>query len=223
MGGMAPLTVEIWSDVVCPWCYIGKRRLESALAAFEHRDEVERTWRSFELDPSAPRVREHSSAEHLAAKYGMTLEQAHASNAQMTELAAGEGLEYHLDRARGGNSFDAHRLIHLGADHGLQDAVKEQLMRGYFTEGEPVGDHDALVRLAAAAGLDPEQARAVLAGDAYADAVRADEELAARIGIRGVPYFVLNRRFGVSGAQPAELLLGALERAWTDGPRTAAA
>jgi len=206
-----PLTVEIWSDVVCPWCYVGKRRFEAALAGFEHRDEVELTWRSFQLDPHAPRERDGSSAEHLASKYGMSVEQAERSNAQMTELAASEGLEYHLDRTRGGNSFDAHRLIHLAADHGRQDEMKERLMRAYFTEGEPVGDLDTLARLAGEVGVDAEP---VLAGDGYADAVLADVELAARIGIRGVPYFVLDRRFGVSGAQPAELLLQALEKAW---------
>jgi predicted DsbA family dithiol-disulfide isomerase len=211
MGGVPALTVEIWSDVVCPWCYVGKRRFEKALATFEHRDEVELTWRSFQLDPHAPREREGSSAEHLAGKYGMSVEQAEETNAQMTALAASEGLEYHLDRTRGGNSFDAHRLIHAAAGHGLQDAMKERLMRAYFTEGEPVGDLDTLARLAAEVGVDPAPLRD---GDAYADAVRADEELAARIGIRGVPFFVLDRRYGVSGAQPSELLLQALEKAW---------
>jgi predicted DsbA family dithiol-disulfide isomerase len=211
---MAPLTVEIWSDVVCPWCYVGKRRFEHALEQFAHRDDVELTWRSFQLDPSAPPERAHSGAEHLAAKYGMSVEQAQETNAQMTELAAGEGLEYHLDRTRGGNSFDAHRLIHLAAAHGLQDAMKERLMRAYFTEGEPVGDRDTLLRLAAEVGLDAGEARTALAGEAYADTVHADEELAARIGIRGVPFFVLDRRYGVSGAQPAELLLQALDQAW---------
>jgi predicted DsbA family dithiol-disulfide isomerase len=213
MGGVPALTVEIWSDVVCPWCYVGKRRFEKALATFEHRDEVELTWRSFQLDPHAPREREGSSAEHLAGKYGMSVEQAEETNAQMTALAASEGLEYHLDRTRGGNTFDAHRLIHLGAARGIQDAVKEHLMRGYFTEGAAVGDHETLVRLGADAGLDPEEARATLESDAFADDVRVDEELARRMGIRGVPYFVLNRRFGVSGAQPAEILAQAFERA----------
>ncbi len=143
----------------------------------------------------------------------MSVEDARALNAQMTELAAGEGLEYHLDRTRGGNTFDAHRLIHHGAVRGIQDAVKERLMRGYFTEGEAVGDRETLVRLGADAGLDPEEARATLESDAFADDVRVDEELARRMGIRGVPYFVLNRRFGVSGAQPAEILVQAFERA----------
>ena len=210
---MAPLALEIWSDVVCPWCYVGKRRLEAALAMLPDRDDVEVRWRSFQLDPEAPPVRDVPADEHLAAKYGMSVEDARALNEQMTELAAGEGLEYHLDRTRGGNTFDAHRLIQLGAARGVQDAVKERLMRGYFTEGEVVSDHETLVRLGADAGLDPDEARAVLESGAYADDVRGDEELARRMGIRGVPYFVLNRRFGVSGAQPAELLLQAFERA----------
>jgi predicted DsbA family dithiol-disulfide isomerase len=195
---------------VCPWCYVGKRRFEKALAAFDHRDEVEVIWRSFELDPNAPPEREHSGAEHLAAKYGMSVEQAERSNAQMTELAASEGLEYHLDRTRGGNSFDAHRLIHLAKDHGQQDRMMERLMRAYFTEGEPIGDAETLVRIALEMGVDPRG----LANGAYGDAVREDEQLARRIGIQGVPFFVLGRRYGVSGAQPAELLLQALEKSW---------
>ncbi|HET9738643.1 MAG TPA: DsbA family oxidoreductase [Solirubrobacteraceae bacterium] len=210
---MAPLALEIWSDVVCPWCYVGKRRLEAALAMLPDRDDVEVRWRSFQLDPEAPPARDVPADEHLAAKYGMSVEDARALNEQMTELAAGEGLEYHLDRTRGGNTFDAHRLIQLGAARGVQDAVKERLMRGYFTEGEAVSDHETLVRLGADAGLDPDEARAVLESGAYADDVRADEDLARRMGIRGVPYFVLDRRFGVSGAQPAELLVQAFERA----------
>jgi len=204
------MTVEIWSDVVCPWCYVGKRRFEHALEQFPHRDQVELTWRSFELDPTAPPERTGSSAEHLASKYGMSVEDAERKNAQMTELAASEGLEYHLDRTRGGNSFDAHRLIHLANDHGLQEEMLERLMRAYFTEGAAIGDAETLVRLATEVGVDPR----ALIGEAYADAVHADEELAARIGIRGVPFFVLDRRYGVSGAQPSELLLQALEKAW---------
>jgi predicted DsbA family dithiol-disulfide isomerase len=207
---MAPLTVEVWSDIVCPWCYLGKRRLEAAIAQFDQPVEV--VWRSFELDPSAPAEREQPPAEHLAAKYGMSVEQAQASQQQLTDLAAADGLEYHLDRTRGGNSFDAHRMLHLAAAHGLQGAAKERLMRAYFTESLPIGDHDTLVRLMAEVGIDEDEARAVLQGDAYADAVRADEALAYRIGIQGVPFFVLNRRFGVSGAQPADVLLQALTR-----------
>jgi predicted DsbA family dithiol-disulfide isomerase len=205
---MAPLKVEIWSDVVCPWCYIGKRRFEAAVEQFD--GEVEVTWRSFELDPGAPAVREHTATEHLAAKYGMSHEQAEASHAQMTALAAQEGLEYHFERARGGNSFDAHRLIHLATANGLQDEAMERVMRAYFTEGVAIGDRAALVELATEIGLD---AKETLDSDAYADAVREDEHLAQRIGIQGVPFFVLDRRYGVSGAQPAEILVQALEKA----------
>jgi predicted DsbA family dithiol-disulfide isomerase len=211
---MAALSVEIWSDVVCPWCYIGKRRFENALAQFEHRDEVEVRYRSFELDPSAPTQIDGPPAERLASKYGISVEEAASSQAQLTAMAAAEGLEYHLDRTRGGNTFDAHRLLQLAADRGVQPDVKERLMRGYFTESEPVGDHETLVKLAAEAGLDADEARAALQSDAYAEAVREDEMLAQRIGIQGVPFFVLGRRFGVSGAQPAELMLEALQRSW---------
>jgi predicted DsbA family dithiol-disulfide isomerase len=208
---MAPLTVEIWSDVVCPWCYIGKRRFEAAVADFPH--DVQVVWRSFELDPGAPAVRDHAAAEHLASKYGMSVEQAQSSHAQMTELAAREGLEYHFETARGGNSFDAHRLIHLAAAHGKQAEAQERVMRAYFTEGVAIGDREQLVALAADLGLDPDEARSVLESDAYADAVREDEHLAQRIGIHGVPFFVLGRRYGVSGAQPADVLVQALEKA----------
>jgi predicted DsbA family dithiol-disulfide isomerase len=193
---MPPLSIEVWSDVVCPWCYVGKRRIEKALAQFDHRDEVELRWRSFELDPTALPERPPRESK---------------SNDQMTALAASEGLEYHLGRTRGGNSFAAHRLIQRGLEDDLQDAMKERLMRAYFTEGEPIGDRDTLVRLAADVGVDGD---AALTDEQYADAVRGDEELAARIGIRGVPYFVLGRRYGVSGAQPPELLLQALDKAW---------
>ena len=209
---MAPLTVEIWSDVVCPWCYIGKRRFEAAVAEFEH--EVDVVWRSFELDPDAPATREHSAAEHLAAKYGMSLEQAQASHAQMTALAAQEGLEYHFDKARGGNSFNAHRLIHLAAAHGKQAEAQERVMRAYFTEGVAIGDREELVALSVDLGLDPDEARSALESDAYADAVREDERLAQRIGINGVPFFVLDRTYGVSGAQPVEMFLSALRTAY---------
>jgi predicted DsbA family dithiol-disulfide isomerase len=203
------MLVEIWSDVVCPWCYIGKRRFEAAVAQFD--GDVEVVWRSFELDPGAPATREHSAAEHLASKYGMSVEQAEASHSQMTELAAQEGLEYHFERARGGNSFDAHRLIHLAAAQGKQGEAQERVMRAYFTEGVAIGDREQLIALGDELGL--EDARAALESDQYADAVRADEVLAQRIGIQGVPFFVLDRRYGVSGAQPAELLLQALEKA----------
>ena len=210
------LTVEIWSDVVCPWCYIGKRRFETALAQFPHRDRVKVVWRSFQLDPSAPRRVEGSVADHLARKYGRTLEQAEEMNRRVTELAAAEGLSYRLDRAQLGNTFDAHRLIHLAAARGLGDAAHERLMKAYFSEGVAIGDPESLVAVIAEIGIDPEEARAVLAGDAYAAEVEADLRRAAAFGVTGVPFFALDEKYGISGGQPAELFFGALEQAWAD-------
>jgi predicted DsbA family dithiol-disulfide isomerase len=208
--------VEIWSDVVCPWCYIGKRRFERALAAFEHRDEVEVEWRSFELDPQAARDTGEDPVERLARKYGMTREDALAAHARVTGLAAQEGLAYRLDVARPANTFDAHRLLHLAAEQGVQAAAEERLFAAYFTEGRSLGDPETLVALAAEVGLDEAAAREVLQGDAYADAVAGDEREASELGISGVPFFVIDRRYGISGAQPAELIGQALERAWDD-------
>ena len=211
-----PLTVEIWSDVVCPWCYIGKRRFEAAMASFEHADEVTVLWRSFELDQEAPKEPEGTAAERLAAKYGMSVERARTLHAEMTERAAGEGLEFRFDLARGGNTFDAHRLIHLAATYGHQAAAQERLMRAYFTEGEPIADKDTLIRLLAEVGVDAEEARDVLETERFASDVREDEMLAAQLGIQGVPFFVLDRRLGVSGAQPPEVLVQALQRGWDE-------
>jgi predicted DsbA family dithiol-disulfide isomerase len=206
--------VEIWSDIACPWCYVGKRRFEAALAAFEHRDEVRVTWRSFELDPGAPPAREAELAEHLADKYGSSVEQAHAMHGQMTEMAAAEGLDFRFDLARAGNTFDAHRLVHLAAAHGRQDAMKERLMRAYLTDGELMSDHAALERLAVEVGLDAEEVRDTLAGDRFAAEVRDDERTAAALGINAVPCFVIDRRFGAPGAQPPEVLATFLQRGW---------
>jgi predicted DsbA family dithiol-disulfide isomerase len=210
------MRIEVWSDVVCPWCYVGKRRLESALARFPSRDEVEVVWRSFELDPDAPRRRHGSAAEHLAQKYGMSEAQVAASWARLTELAAADGLEYHLDRTQGGSSFDAHRLIHLGAEHGRQDEVKERFLRAYFTEGEAIGEPSVLRRLAIEAGLPADDTDDVLATDRFAAEVRADEDRARLLGINGVPFFAIDERYGVSGAQSADLLLEAITSAWTE-------
>ncbi len=208
--------VEIWSDVVCPWCAIGRARFMKALAAFEHRDDVEVLWRSFELDPQAPREPAGDLADHLAAKYGFTREQALAKNQQVSDLAAAEGLEFRMEQAQRGNTFDAHRVLHLAADRGVQDAVKERLFRGYFTDGARIADPETLVRLGAEAGLDADEVRTVLAGDAYAADVRADQAQARTYGISGVPFFVLDRKYGLSGAQPVELLVSALEQAWNE-------
>jgi len=208
--------VEIWSDIACPWCYVGKRRFEAALAAFEHRDDVTVTWRSFELDPSAPADRGVDAATHLADKYGTSREQAVAMNEKMTSTAAGEGLDFHFERVRGGNMFDAHRLVHLAKAHGLQDAMKERLMRAYLTEGELMSDHAVLQRLAAEVGLPEDEVRDLLATDRFADAVRDDERTASALGIHAVPFFVVDRRIGASGAQPPEVLGELLPRAWAD-------
>lgn len=210
------MEVEIWADIVCPWCYVGKRRFEAALAGFEHRDEVNVTWRSFELDPAAPREREVDGATHLASKYGVPRERAVEMQRDMAEMARGEGLALRFDIARGGNTFDAHRLVHLGAAHGIQGDVLERLMRGYFTEGEPVGDPEALARLAADAGLPEDEARELLAGDRFANEVREDELTAQGFGITAVPFFVVDRKLGASGAHPPDALRGLLERGWRE-------
>ncbi len=212
------MKIEIWSDVVCPWCYIGKRRLEAALSTFAHRDEVEVAWRAFELDPSAPAERPGPYVDRLARKYGVPVAEAQAMIDQMTAAAADEGLVFRFDIARPGSTFDAHRLLHLALGRGRQDALKERLLAATFSEGQPIGDRSALVQLAGEVGLDPEEARAVLDSDAFADEVRADEAIAADLGVSGVPFFVIDRTYAVSGAQPADVLLRVLERAWTRGP-----
>jgi predicted DsbA family dithiol-disulfide isomerase len=211
--------VEIWSDVVCPWCYVGKRNFEAALAQFDHPDDVEVVWRAFELDPSAPAEREGDYAAHLARKYGLSLPQAQKMIETMTETGAAAGIVLDFNRARPGNTFDAHRLIHLAGERGVQDAVKERLLRATFTDGEPIGDREALFRLAVEAGLPKEEAAAVLGGDAYAREVRAEERLALDLGISAVPYFVIDRTFGVPGAQPPDVILRALRRAWEKAAR----
>ena len=208
------MDIEIWSDIACPWCYVGKRRFEAALAEFEHRDDVTVTWRSFELDPEAPAEREGDRAEHLASKYGMTLEQARQAERQMTETAAGDGLDFRFDIARAGNTFDGHRLVHLAKAHGLQDAMKERLLRAYFTEGRLVSDHASLAALAEEVGLPADQVREMLASDRYAAEVREDERTAHSFGISAVPTFVVDRRLGASGAHPPEALLGLLRQGW---------
>jgi len=208
--------VEVFSDVVCPWCAVGKRRLEAALARFEHGDEVEVVWRAFELDPGAPAEREGDYAERLARKYNLSREQAAAANDQLRALGAAEGLALDFDRVRPGNTFDAHRLVHYArvSGPGFQDALVERLFVAYFTEGSPVGDPETLVRLAAEVGLDPAGAADVLAGDRYANEVRAEERSAVELGVTGVPFFVVDRRFAIPGAQDADTILGVLERAW---------
>jgi predicted DsbA family dithiol-disulfide isomerase len=207
--------VEIWSDVACPWCYIGKRRFDVALARFEHRDAVDVRYRSFELDPTAPALRELAYLDHLMAKYRVPMAEADAMIDRMIEAGAQNGVVLRFDKAKPGNTFDAHRLLHLAADRGMQGEVKDKLFRATFTKGAAIADHDVLVDVAADAGLDAAEARRVLATDAYAPDVRADEQRAADLGITSVPFFVMGG-FGVVGAQPPEVLLQVLEDAWAE-------
>jgi predicted DsbA family dithiol-disulfide isomerase len=207
---MPALRVDVWSDIACPWCYVGKRRLEAAIARLpDHAVEV--VWRAFELDPTAPRVRSaHTSyEERLARKYGRTIGEAEAMIERMTGVAAAEGLTLRFDRIRPGNTFDAHRLLRLARERGVQGRVKERLFRAYMTEGEAIGDPEVLVRLGAEEGLEPRELREALAGEAYAAEVRAEQE-ASRLGIHAVPFFVLGGQYGVAGAQPVEVLHEAL-------------
>lgn len=206
------MDVEIWSDIACPWCYVGKRRFEAALAQFEHRDEVRVTWRSFELDPDAPQERVGDRTERLAQKYGITIERAREAEQNLIDVAAGEGLEFCFDVARSGSTFDAHRVVHLAREHGLQDAMKERLLRAYFTEGELVGDHETLVRIAVEIGLGEQEVREMLSSERYVTDVRDDERTASELGISAVPTFVVDRRLGASGAQPPEALLDLLRQ-----------
>jgi len=215
-GVVLGMRIEIWSDIVCPWCAIGKAHLDAALAKFEHADQVEIVWRSFELDPGAPAVRDGAYSEILARKYGTTVDGAQAMVQQMSDRAAESGLAFALERARSGNSFDAHRLVHLAAERGMQNQVKEYFLRAYLSEGEAIGEQETLRRVAVDGGLDPVEVRDVLDSDAYADAVRADEREAYERAITGVPYFLIDGRFAIPGAQPAELILQTLQRAWQE-------
>jgi predicted DsbA family dithiol-disulfide isomerase len=210
------MQVEIWSDVVCPWCYIGKRRLETALEKFPHRDQVEVVWRSFQLDPSVPEGETHPTLPALAAKYGASEDAMRTNMAQVEQIAAGEGLDYHLADGVSGNTLRAHELLHLAAEHGLRNELKERLLHAYFEEGRPVFDVDSLVALGAEVGLDETEAREALGDRRFLAAVHHDAATAQALGATGVPFFVVDRKYGAAGAQPAELLLQILERAWAD-------
>jgi predicted DsbA family dithiol-disulfide isomerase len=217
------MQVEIWSDVVCPWCYLGKRHFERALDDFAHRDAVEVTYRSFELDPSAPAGQSTPTVEMLASKYGMTLDQARDAQRQMEQRAAAYGLTFRMADLRSGNTRDAHRLLHLAKAHGKQAELAERLHRAYFTEQGSIFDHSSLAGLAADAGLDRATAQAVLTGDEYRQSVEEDEHTARSLGVTGVPFFVIDRRYGVSGAQPPEVMAQVLDRAWAEAEAEAEA
>lgn len=209
------MNVEIWSDIACPWCYVGKRRFEAALEQFEHHDAVEVVWRSFELDPAAPPVRDGDRAEHLASRYGTTVERARQMHDRMTEVGAGEGIDFRFDRSHSVNTLDAHRLIHLAKRYGLQDQMEERLFRAHFSEGDVLSDPETLTRLAAEVGLGEGEVRDTLATDRFEADVREDERTAAVLGIHAVPFFVVDRALGVAGAQPAEVLLELLRQGWS--------
>ncbi|WP_210593241.1 DsbA family oxidoreductase [Streptomyces sp. GESEQ-35] len=214
------MRVEIWSDIACPWCYVGKARFEKALAAFPHRDEVEVVHRSFELDPGRAKDDIQPVITMLTKKYGMSEAQAEAGEDNLAAQAAAEDLDYRTRGRDHGNTFDMHRLLHFAKEQGRQNELIQIFYRANFAEERSVfNDDERLVELAAEAGLDAGDVRKILADqDAYAEDVRADEREAAELGANGVPFFVLDRKYGLSGAQPAELFAQALTQAWGERP-----
>jgi predicted DsbA family dithiol-disulfide isomerase len=207
------MRVDIWSDVICPWCYVGKARFEKALDSFAHRDEVEVVYHSFELDPSSPRGQGESNLTMLSKKFGKSPAEALAMDDQVGRLARAEGLGFDSERPVG-NTFDVHRVLHLGLDRGVQRTLLDAVNEAYFAQARDVFDRDVLTEVAAGAGLDAGEVGKVLDGDAYADEVRQDEAQARQIGISGVPFFVFDMALGASGAQPTELFASALNQAW---------
>ncbi|MCR5888276.1 DsbA family oxidoreductase [Hymenobacter sp. J193] len=213
---MKKIQVEIWSDILCPFCYIGKRRLETALARFPHADQIDVQWRSFELDPQANPEPGVNQYVRLAAKYGKPEAWAREMSANMTQMAAQEGLAFDFDRLVPANSLRAHRLVHLAARHSKQDAAKERLFKAYLEEGLDVNDPATLTRLGADLELPAAEVTHLLASDDFTDEVRHDEYQAHQIGVRGVPYFVFDDKYAVSGAQPAELFEEVLQKVWEE-------
>lgn len=208
------MKIDVWSDIACPWCAVGKRRFERGLSQFSHREEVEVVWHSFLLDPHAPADHGVPQDELLARKYGVTLEEARAMDARMTAEAAKEGLSFRFDLVRVGSTFDAHRLHHLAQAWDLGEPMMERLMKAYLEEGALMSDETTLVRLGKEVGLGECDVRRTLSSDDYADAVREDLAEAQRLGISGVPFFVLDGAYGVSGAQSAETFTRVLNEVW---------
>lgn len=208
------MQVEIWSDFACPFCYIGKRRFEKALADFAHHDRVKVIYRSFELDPNAPKHVPHDVFDMLSNKYGMSREEAIAMNQNLSQQAANEGLDFQFDDMVLTNTFDAHRLRHFAEKYGKSTAVSELLFQAYFSESKNLSNHNTLADLAAEAGLDREETLSMLAGEQFAENVREEEKDGSRLGIRGVPFYVINRKQALSGAQPSSVYLNALQQAW---------
>ena len=206
--------VEIWSDIACPWCYVGKRRFEAALAQFAHRDEVEVGWHSFLLDPHAPADHGEPQDVLLARKYGCSVEEARAMDERMTQEAAKEGLAFRFDLVRVGSAVDAHRLLHLADSKGLSQPMMERLMKAYLEEGVLMSDQESLVRLATEVGISECDVRHMFMRDDFEAEVQADLQMAERLGIHSVPFFVLDGKYGVAGAQPADTFLKVLEDVW---------
>ena len=206
------MQIEIWSDVICPWCYIGKRRFEAALAAFPHKEKVTVVWRSFELDTQSPSQYSETLIEMLSRKYHVSLQEAENMNARVSSLAKEVGLDYRLSEARPGNTFDAHRLLHFATSRQVGDQAMERIMHAYFSEALPIGDRAALANLAPEFGISTKDALAILESDAYVEAVRADETRASTLGISGVPFFDIDGKIGISGAQPVDVFADALSQ-----------
>ncbi len=210
------MDVEIWSDVMCPFCYIGKRKFESALGQFAQRDRVNVVWKSFQLNPDMKAEPGKNINQYLAEVKGWSLDEAKRMNDHVTGMASEVGLTYDFDKAVVANSFDAHRLIQLAKQHGLGDAAEERLFLAYFTEGRDTSDHATLLELGTDIGLPVDDVRQMLQSAEYAEAVNQDVYEAQQVGARGVPFFVIDRRYAVSGAQQPETFLGALETAWSE-------
>lgn len=211
------LKVQIWSDIMCPYCYIGKRRIEGALAQFAHKDAVEIEWKSFQLDANFVASPEDNLAEHLAEKYRKDIDWAQEMMDSMTQNAKNSGLDFHFEKAVMANSFNAHRLLHLAKQHHIADALKELLFKAYLTDGLNIDDKTVLTQLGLSVGLDAAAIAAVLESDAYANEVQQDITMAQSIGVQGVPFFVFDNKYAVSGAQNVETFVQTLDRAWSEG------
>lgn len=210
------MRVDVWSDVVCPWCFVGLANLDVALEGFPHADEVEVVLRSFQLDPNGRTTTPEKNVAGIARKYGSSVGAVRARQAHIISLGAERGIDFRFDRQWGGNTFDAHRLLHLALERGVQRPLKARLGRATFTDGDPIGEHDTLRKAAADVGLDPQEVDDLLAGDAYADAVEADIATAHQMDVTGVPFFVVDGRLALSGAQPPDLLAKVLQRGWDE-------
>lgn len=210
------MKIEIWSDIACPFCYIGKRKLETALEKFPYIDQVKIDWKSFQLNPDLKTNPDQNSLEHLSKVKGWSMDQTRQITQQVVAMAKTEGLEYDLEHTVVANTKNAHRLIHLAKENNLQSEMKERLLKAYFTEGKNVDDFDTLVGLATEIGLNATQVKAVLESNQFSDAVENDIYQARLVGVQGVPFFVLDRKFGISGAQPDQVFDQTLEKAWDD-------